>query len=174
MKNALIIGASGGIGAAVAQELTARGVQVTGLSRSADGLDVTDETSVQDHLSRQEGPFDLIFVATGALEINGAAPEKSIKRLDPQAMMDQFRLNTIGPAMVLKHAIGLLPRKERGVMAVLSARVAFMLYILLSPNVIFHLNLIPTYFQRILVFSNDCVTKSIVRVSLKSFFQFVY
>lgn len=123
MKSALIIGASGGIGAAVAQELTARGVQVTGLSRSADGLDVTDETSVQEHLSRLEGPFDLIFVATGALEINGAAPEKSIKRLDPQAMMDQFRLNTIGPAMVLKHAIWLIPRKGRGVMAVLSARV---------------------------------------------------
>ena len=67
MKNALIIGASGGIGAAVAQELTARGVQVTGLSRSVDGLDVTDETSVQEHLSRLDGPFDLIFVATGAL-----------------------------------------------------------------------------------------------------------
>lgn len=123
MENALIIGASGGIGAAVAQELTARGVQVTGLSRSVDGLDVTDETSIQEHLSRLDGPFDLIFVATGALEINGAAPEKSIKRLDPQAMMDQFRLNTIGPAMVLKHAIGLVPRKGRGVMAVLSARV---------------------------------------------------
>lgn len=123
MKNALIIGASGGIGAAVAQELTARGVQVTGLSRSVDGLDVTDETSIQEHLLRLEGPFDLIFVATGALEINGAAPEKSIKRLDPQSMMDQFRLNTIGPAMVLKHAIGLVPRRERAVMAVLSARV---------------------------------------------------
>ncbi|MBO6866752.1 MAG: SDR family NAD(P)-dependent oxidoreductase [Thalassococcus sp.] len=123
MENALIIGASGGIGAAVAQELTARGVQVTGLSRSADGLDVTDEASIQEHLSRLDGSFDLIFVATGALEIDGAAPEKSIKRLDPQAMMDQFRLNTIGPAMVLKHAIGLVPRKERAVMAVLSARV---------------------------------------------------
>lgn len=123
MKNALIIGASGGIGQAVAQELTHRGVAVTGLSRSVDGLDVTDEASVAKHLDSLEGPFELVFVASGALEIDGAAPEKTIKRLDPQAMMDQFRLNTIGPAMVLKHAIRLMPRKDPAVMAVLSARV---------------------------------------------------
>ncbi|TNF22560.1 MAG: SDR family NAD(P)-dependent oxidoreductase [Rhodobacteraceae bacterium] len=120
---ALVIGASGGIGAAVATALAARGAEVVGLSRSGDGLDVTDEASVAAHLGAQEGAFDLIFVATGALEIGGARPEKTIRDLTPGAMADQFALNCIGPAMVLKHGLALLPRDRRAVFAVLSARV---------------------------------------------------
>ncbi|ETX15219.1 C factor [Roseivivax halodurans JCM 10272] len=123
MENALIIGASGGIGSAVVAELEARGVSVTGLSRSKDGLDVTDEGSVEAQLGALEGPFDLMFTATGALEVDGAHPEKTIRRLDPEAMLGQFRLNAIGPALVLKHAIRLVPRRTPAVMATLSARV---------------------------------------------------
>jgi NAD(P)-dependent dehydrogenase (short-subunit alcohol dehydrogenase family) len=123
MSNALIIGDSGGIGGALAEELRGRGMAVTGLSRSRDGLDVTDEASVEAVLGALDGPFDLIFVATGALEIDGAAPEKSLRDLTPGALMDQVALNALGPALVLKHARGLLPRRERAVFAALSARV---------------------------------------------------
>ena len=103
--------------------LSARGVDVTGLSRSADGLDVTDESSVQAALSRLSGPFDLIFVATGALEINGAVPEKSIRQINATSMADQFALNCIGPSLILKHSLPLLPKDRRAVFAALSARV---------------------------------------------------
>lgn len=120
---ALVIGASGGIGAAVSAALQAHGAEVMGLSRSGDGLDVSDEASVARHLGALDGPFDLIFLATGALEIDGAAPEKTIRDLTARAMADQFALNCIGPAMVLKHAAPLLPRDRRAVVAVLSARV---------------------------------------------------
>lgn len=123
MENALIIGSSGGIGSALTDTLTTRGVTVTGLSRSRDGLDVTDEASVEQALGALEGPFDLIFVATGALEINGAEPEKSLRHITAEAMIDQFKLNTVGPSLVLKHAMRLLPRKGRSVFAALSARV---------------------------------------------------
>lgn len=125
MENALIIGASGGIGGALGAALTARGVAVTGLSRSGDGLDVTDDASVARALNALEGPFDLIFVATGGLEIAGQGPEKTIRRLDPDAMMAQFALNAMGPALVLKHALrrDLMPRDRRAVFAALSARV---------------------------------------------------
>lgn len=123
MENALIIGDSGGIGGAVAAHLRARGVAVEGLSRSRDGLDVTDEDSVRDCLKRFDAPFDLIFVATGALEIDGAEPEKTLKSLSVKALADQYLLNAIGPMMVLKHGIQLLPRNRRAVFAVLSARV---------------------------------------------------
>ncbi|HAW46473.1 MAG TPA: C factor, cell signaling protein [Roseovarius sp.] len=123
MDTALIIGASGGIGAAVAQALGARGVAVTGLSRSGDGLDVTDEGSVRAALARLSGPYDLILVATGALEIGGARPEKALKQVTAQAMVDQFVLNCVGPSLVLKHAVDLLPRDRRSVFAALSARV---------------------------------------------------
>lgn len=123
MESALVVGASGGIGAAVAHALGERGVAVTGLSRSVDGLEVTAETSVASHLGRLPGPFDLILVATGALEVRGAPPEKSLAALTASAMADQFAVNCIGPALVLKHALRLLPRERRSVFAVLSARV---------------------------------------------------
>ena len=123
MKNTLILGASGGIGQALVAACQARGDQVTALSRSGDGFDITDPASVAHHLDSLAAPFDQIVVATGALEINGAVPEKTIKGVDPQAMMDQFALNAIGPALVLGHAATLLPRDRASVIAVLSARV---------------------------------------------------
>lgn len=123
MENALIIGSSGGIGSALSNTLAARGVAVTALSRSRDGLDVTDEASVEAALGALNGSFDLIFVATGALEINGSEPEKTLRHVTADAMIDQFKLNTVGPSLVLKHAMRLLPRKGRSVFAALSARV---------------------------------------------------
>lgn len=123
MKRALVIGASGGIGQAVVSALQARGVSVEGLSRSGDGLDLTDPENVQQVLQGLSGPFDLIMVTSGALEIAGAQPEKSIRAVTAQAMMDQFALNAVGPALVLRHAARLMPRDGRSVFAVLSARV---------------------------------------------------
>ena len=123
MTRALVIGASGGIGRALCTELAAQGWQVTGLSRSADGLDVTDEASIAQHLGALEGPFQRIIIATGALEIGGHAPEKALKHLSAEAMALQFALNTIGPALVMKHSVPLLPRDAPCVMAALSARV---------------------------------------------------
>lgn len=123
MSKTLILGASGGIGSALAAACEARGEDVTRLSRSGDGFDITDQASVEAHLSALDGPFERVVVATGALEIAGAAPEKTIKAVERQAMMDQFAVNAVGPAMVLARAHDLLPRKGRGVIAVLSARV---------------------------------------------------
>ncbi|MFU8778134.1 MAG: SDR family NAD(P)-dependent oxidoreductase [Roseovarius sp.] len=123
MENALIIGASGGIGRAVSTALRAKGVVVTHLSRRDDGLDVTDESSVAAALGALAGPFDLILVATGALEIGDAAPEKALRQVSAQAMLDQFALNCVGPSLVLKHSVRLLPREGRAVFAALSARV---------------------------------------------------
>lgn len=122
-KTALIIGASGGIGSAIARQLEASDWSVTGLSRSADGLDYGDPDSVDRLLSGLEGPFDLIFIATGALEIDGRGPEKALKQLDAAALEAQFRTNTIGPALVMRHAARLLPRDRRATVAALSARV---------------------------------------------------
>jgi NAD(P)-dependent dehydrogenase (short-subunit alcohol dehydrogenase family) len=123
MARALVIGASGGIGAALAQTLQARGIAVTGLSRSADGLDVTDEASVSASLAPLEGPFEMVLVATGALAPPGRGPEKSLRHLDGGQIAAQFALNAMGPALVLKHALRLLPREGRAVFAALSARV---------------------------------------------------
>ena len=113
----LVIGASGGIGAALCAASGA-----VGLSR-AEGLDVTDEASIRDSLARLEPPFDRILVATGALELGGVPPEKALRALDPANLAPHFAVNAIGPALVLKHALRLLPRDRPARFAALSARV---------------------------------------------------
>ena len=101
----------------------ARGDDVRGLSRSEDGFDLTDADSVQAGLEHLKGDYDLIIVASGALEIDGATPEKTIRAVSQKAMMDQFALNAVGPALVLRHAGRLMAKRRRSVFAVLSARV---------------------------------------------------
>lgn len=121
---ALILGASGGVGAALVAHLQARGAVVTGLSRSRDGLDLTRPDTVADHAARLAGrAFDLIVNATGALVIDGHPPEKSMDAVDAQAMAAQFALNAIGPALVVRDFAPLLARDRRAVLASLSARV---------------------------------------------------
>ncbi|MEM9780003.1 MAG: SDR family oxidoreductase [Pseudomonadota bacterium] len=121
IKRALLIGSSGGIGAALA---TALGdADLVTLSRSADGLDVTREESVAAAAARLTAPFDLIFDATGGLSIDGSMPEKALSQVSAEAFAEQFALNAIGPALMLKHFGPLLPREGRAVFATLSARV---------------------------------------------------
>jgi len=117
----LLVGASGGIGAALARRWAC--AKVTRLSRLEDGFDLTDAASVADAASRIEGPFDLIFDATGALQIAGRGPEKALAQIDPPAMAAQFALNAIGPALLIKHFAPKLRRDGPTVFATLSARV---------------------------------------------------
>lgn len=125
---AVVIGASGGIGSAVAAAL--EGDDGCGdlrrLSRSTDALDLTDEATVARAAARlagEGGAIDLLFDATGALDIDGQGPEKSMRALDPAAMMRQFAVNAVGPALLIKHFAPLLARDRRAVFATLSARV---------------------------------------------------
>lgn len=123
MKNILIIGASGGIGAALYRHHKTRGDDVLGLSRSVDGLDIVNAQSVAHHLGQLGCSFDRVIVATGALSVNGTEPEKTIKAVDARVMADQFAVNAIGPALILAHAHHLLPKDRGSVFAVLSAKV---------------------------------------------------
>ena len=123
-KAALVIGSSGGVGRALTARFSRLGWDVTGLSRSQHGFDITSEDSVRSHLSHLKGTqFDRIVVTTGALEINGIAPEKSIRQVTPENMLAHFQLNCIGPMLCLKHGGHLLPKQRESVFATLSARV---------------------------------------------------
>lgn len=122
MAKALVIGASGGIGAAVAAQLEARGDDVTRLSRRTHGLDVTDPESVDTHLGALEDQFDLIFVAVGVLS-GDRGPEKSLRSVTADELKNVFMINAVGPALILKHASKLMPRDRPTIVATLSARV---------------------------------------------------
>ncbi|MEA5444418.1 SDR family NAD(P)-dependent oxidoreductase [Gammaproteobacteria bacterium AB-CW1] len=123
MKNALVIGASGGIGSALTKALAAEGHAVTGLSRSEHGLDITDEDSIQAHFRNLSGPFHRILITTGALQVDDHRPEKTLRQLNREALTALFLVNAVGPALAIKHALPLLAKDEPAVLAALSARV---------------------------------------------------
>ncbi|NSY41134.1 SDR family NAD(P)-dependent oxidoreductase [Leisingera sp. ANG59] len=120
---ALVVGASGGIGAALSAALAARGAVVTTLSRSTDGFDITDPAKVRFHMERLRGPFQSVIVASGILVPDGGRPEKSLDDIDADSMAQVLAVNAIGPALVLRHLPRLLPRNERSVTGILTARV---------------------------------------------------
>lgn len=123
---AAVIGASGGIGGALVAALEASGAEVYALSRAGPvPVDITDEASIAGAAEAvgREGPLDLAIVATGLLHGGAVAPEKSVRQLSADTLAAYFAVNTIGPALVAKHFLPLLPRRERGVFAALSARV---------------------------------------------------
>ncbi|MCV2874793.1 SDR family NAD(P)-dependent oxidoreductase [Rhodobacteraceae bacterium XHP0102] len=122
-QRVLIVGASGGIGQALAEHYALGGAAITRLSRRNTGFDLTDPDGVEAQLGALAGPFDLIIVATGALEIEGVGPEKSLSQVNADALARQFAVNAIGPALILRHVPRLMDRQGAGVCAVLSARV---------------------------------------------------
>ena len=73
----------------------------------------------------RDDPPDLVIVATGVLTLpDGTGPERSVRAIDGAAMARIFAANTIGPALIAKHMLPLMPRDRRCVFAALSARVA--------------------------------------------------
>ncbi len=128
-KSAIIIGANGGIGRALADELASRDgfTVVHRLSRnSAPPVDLCEEQSIAnaaEEIESAEAPPSLIIVATGVLHSKDKGPEKSLRELDPDWMLENFRINTVGPALVAKHFLPLMPRSGRTCLAILSARV---------------------------------------------------
>ncbi|WP_118857689.1 SDR family NAD(P)-dependent oxidoreductase [Sphingomonas mesophila] len=125
-RRAIVIGASGGIGAALVRGLEARGRDVTGLSRTTrPPLDVSDQASIAAAAEslRAAAPFDTILVATGLLHDGALRPEKSLADLDADQLARSFAVNAIGPALVARHFVPLLPRHGRAIFAALSARV---------------------------------------------------
>jgi NAD(P)-dependent dehydrogenase (short-subunit alcohol dehydrogenase family) len=127
---AVIVGASGGIGAAFEAALIEEGVfgVVHGLARSRSGsqhLDLGDEASIAAaaaHVARGPKP-DLVIIATGLLHEEDRGPEKALRELDPTWLAKVHAVNAIGPALVAKHFLPIMPNSGRTVFAALSARV---------------------------------------------------
>ncbi len=133
---AAVFGASGGIGAALCEGLALRGCEVVHAgSRSGAGpsggairpfaFDLADEASIAAAAEAMRAdPPQWIIVATGVLTLaDGTGPERTFRRLDPASMAEVFAINTIGPALIAKHMLGLMPRGRPFTFAALSARV---------------------------------------------------
>ncbi|MEO1648941.1 MAG: SDR family NAD(P)-dependent oxidoreductase [Pseudomonadota bacterium] len=135
-RRAAVFGASGGIGRALCEGLIAKGCERVyagsrqGLEPAGEGLtpfafELRDEASIRTAAEMMKSaPPDWVIVASGALTLeDGTGPERTYKRLSGEAMAEVFAINTIGPALIAKHILPLMPRSERFVFAALSARV---------------------------------------------------
>jgi NAD(P)-dependent dehydrogenase (short-subunit alcohol dehydrogenase family) len=125
---ALVVGAGGGIGAALEAALRDGGGFAEVLGTRRDGplrLDLLDEASIATAVETvaARGELRLAIDATGFLHGAGFAPEKGLRELDPRHLAHAFAVNAIGPALLMKHLLPRLPRAGRSVFATLSARV---------------------------------------------------
>lgn len=135
--SAVVFGASGGIGAALVRKLAGSGLYAAVYAGARGPLDdapagvrtfqfdLTDEASIASAARLLAFPPALVIVATGILHDpdHGIAPEKSWRALDGAAFAQVLAINTIGPALIAKHLLPLLPRDRRAMFAALSARV---------------------------------------------------
>lgn len=128
-RSAVIIGARGGIGAALADALDAdpRYTNVMRLHRDSDlPIDILDEARIAaaaTALADTQPPVQLVIVATGLLHARSQGPEKSLRELAPDWMVQNYRVNAVGPALVAKHFLPIMAKNEPICFAALSARV---------------------------------------------------
>ncbi len=127
-STALVIG-TGGLGSALAQALGEQHTQVLTLGRRTQpAFDYADQASLVEAARWaaercQDAPLRCLVVATGFLHGPAGQPERSWTQLDPGYLSQAFLVNTIGPALVMKHFLPLLPRQGACVAAFLSAKV---------------------------------------------------
>jgi NAD(P)-dependent dehydrogenase (short-subunit alcohol dehydrogenase family) len=131
---AVVVGAGGGVGAALLEGLSMGGryVQVIGFGRhTMPAIDFTDEASIAAaaaSLASESGKLRLLVVASGylhgaPLQGKAAQPERSLAQLDAEYLQHIFAINVIGPALLLKHFAPLLPSQGGCKVALLSAKV---------------------------------------------------
>ncbi len=130
---AVVIGAGGGIGTALTARLRQSGdfSEVIGLGRrSLPAVDYGNEASlkaaaqfVAEHCTSSDQSLQLLVVATGFLHGEAGQPERSFTHLDATYLQHAFAINTLGPALVMKHFLPLFPKQGRCVAGFISAKV---------------------------------------------------
>lgn len=137
-NSALVIGAGGGIGFALAQQLLDRGVDrlyatyhhhppaIESPLLQIWAVDVTQEeeiATVAAQICQVTDRLDYVIYAVGRLHGNLGGPEKSLRALNTPQLLDYFQTNAIGAALWAKHLQPLFKHPERSVFACISAKV---------------------------------------------------
>ena len=123
---ALVIGASGALGTAFCEWLKhdprCAGVRELGRNTVPE-LDLERPETIANAATElaAEAPYQLIIHAAGLLHRDRIKPEKSYSAIEAEALQAVFQVNTLGPALVLRHFLPLLD--PQGAMAMLSAKV---------------------------------------------------
>lgn len=121
MDRVVIIGASGGIGRALADLAERRGAEIVRLSRPA--IDLDRPESFEEVAEAVGDGLSHVIVAAGLLHRGGHQPERSWRELNADWMLENFRVNTVLPALAARAFLPGLARDRCSLFAVLSARV---------------------------------------------------
>ena len=117
IKNVLILGATGGIGAAIMQHLLKEnsGLEIYTLTRHPIDLarvhnkttETINEASLSEWISSLgQIKFDLIVNAIGYLENHLGGPEKSLREMNEEKLLDYFRINAVLTPLLAKAVRG--------------------------------------------------------------------
>lgn len=134
--DAVVFGAGGGIGRAFVEHLCdckqvrrVHAVSGKSLAPSSERMrayqvDILDDVAIQDAaLQIKQHTPRLIILATGILHDGAVQPEKTWRHLKPETIEKVLQVNTVAPALIMKHFLSLMPREGKSVFAALSARV---------------------------------------------------
>lgn len=136
--NVVVIGAVGGIGEGFVHHLlddpkvktlhafSRQDNVLTHAKLTCHAMDITDEAAVEEGAKKasENAPIDIVVIAAGLLHNDqGLAPEKSLRDINKSSFDNIFAVNTIGPALVMKHFLPKLNRDRKTVFTALSARV---------------------------------------------------
>lgn len=132
----VVFGAGGGLGRAFVEHLCGceqvRHVHAVSGQRLAPSserissyqVDILDDEALRDAAAElKEHAPRLIIVATGILHDGAVQPEKTWRHLKPETIEKVLMVNTVAPALIMKHFLSLMPRDGKSVFAALSARV---------------------------------------------------
>jgi NAD(P)-dependent dehydrogenase (short-subunit alcohol dehydrogenase family) len=131
--NVLVVGASGGIGSALARALIGRGHQVWGTARDLSALPPGLAGAVALDLRRPDGPetlaralpdapFGLVVVASGIHARSPGVPVDAAHRLEDlraDVLLDMVQVNAIAPILIVR---ALAPRLVGGTVLLLTSR----------------------------------------------------
>lgn len=124
---ALVLGSSGTIGNAFLAMLKQHPAcsEVTGIHRqSIPALDYANLDTIAPCAAalQTSAPFQLIINTIGVLHTNQWMPEKKLEDLNADQLLDQVKINAIGPALTIRHFSKLLDPAQ-SIMVTLSAKV---------------------------------------------------
>lgn len=131
----IVIGGSGGLGQAMCESLLANlpNVQVSATHLKSDipfqheriswhSLDIRDSAAIEEWASDFDH-VDWILNFAGYLHGSAGKPEKSIRAIDPEFMMENIRINALPTLLFARHFGRALKQSSAPIMATVSARV---------------------------------------------------
>lgn len=146
-SNALIVGASQGIGLGFVIKLLQDGdinkvyatyrrresaTELIALESKYPGklvclsMEITEELHIREAIGQihaQVDKLDLVINCVGLLHENTLQPEKSLRQINAEQLMQYFQVNSIGAVLLAKHLLPLFSHRDRSIFATISAKI---------------------------------------------------